>query len=139
MNYQQQVEHYRAVRMRLANSAKKQPVEQKSVTAVPNTEEIKEVVVPQWYLDIPKDPKREILRSVANEFGITVADIRGCSRKNLVKQARWKAAWLLHKRGTMSLTAIGKCLNKDHSTILHALKNYRPQTEEDGNVEGGTR
>lgn len=117
MNYQQQVEHYKAVRLRIANASKKLP-------------EIEETAVLQCVLDIPKDPRKEILKSVAQEFGVKVEDLLGSSRVTIVKQARWKAAWLLHQRGTMSISAIAKFLNKNHTTILHALNKYKPEDRE---------
>lgn len=129
MNHQQQVDHYKAVRLRIANAAKK----------IKEAKEAKESVEFQLVLNIPKDPRKEILKSVAKEFMITVEDIRGDCRKPVMKQARWKAAWLLHQRGTMSVAAIAKFLGKDHTTILHALKNYRPELGEKSDVEHGAR
>lgn len=117
MNYQQQIEHYRAVRLRIASASKKTP-------------EVEEVPAPQWFLDIPKDPRKEILKSVAQEFGVKVEDLLGSSKVTPVKEARWKVAWLLHQRGTMSISAIAKFLNKDHTTILYALKKYKPEPGE---------
>jgi len=118
MNYQQAfVEHYKAVRARISNPKPK---------AAPPPQPEPEVIEPPEPRDERPhpDPRMQILRECAREHGCTVQEILSPTRFSNVIKARRKAMWRLHKRGTMSLTQIGRYLNKDHSTVLHALRKY---------------
>ena len=122
MNYQQAiVEHYRAVRARIANPKLKSPPPPKPEAEMITPPELPEP--PQEERPHP-DPRMQILRECAREYGCTVSDMLGKCRNENIILARRKAMWRLHKRGTMSLTQIGRYLNKDHSTVLHALRKY---------------
>ena len=122
MNYQQAfVEHYKAVRARITNQ---KPPQVKMLSPPPQPEpEVIEPPEPRDERPHP-DPRMQILRECAKEYGCTVSDMLGKYRNENIILARRKAMWRLHKRGTMSLTQIGRYLNKDHSTVLHALRKY---------------
>jgi hypothetical protein len=116
MNYQQAfAEHYKAVRARIAN-AKPMPVQLPS--SGPSEPE------PSKAAPRSSDPRMKILYECAEENGCTIEDMLGPSRcKNFVK-ARWEAIWRLHQRKTMSMAQIGQYLNKDHSTVINAIRKY---------------
>ncbi len=87
---------------------------------------------PKWY----QPPKRKtvgtVIEKVAKFYKIDIADIRGPSRKQNLVEARWVCAEVLRRRSGLSYGAIGRLLNRDHRTIMHAcesvasLKKYRP-------------
>ena len=64
---------------------------------------------------------QNVLISVAFAYGTSVEKIRSDSRRANVTAARQAAAWLLRQRG-MSLTDIGRALNRDHTTVLYAVR-----------------
>lgn len=69
----------------------------------------------------------EILRAVATESDVSVADIIGRSRDAKVVDARHIAAWLLCEQG-MSLPAVGRTLHRDHTTVLHSRRRVSGST-----------
>lgn len=115
MNLQEQIQHYKAVRHRIATSTKKT-----------KTVEKKETDIYDW-LSRPstfKDPRMQIMEQCAKEYGCTVSDIFGRRKITNIMLARRKAAYLLVKRGRVSIADVGRYLNRDHTTILYAVKMY---------------
>lgn len=121
MDYQQTLHnHYKSVRDRITNARMKpKSIHPPEIQFFPNVCEL-----PPKKRIIEPDPRREILRQCATEFGCTVSDILSDRKTTNIMLARRKAMWLLHKRGTMSKAAIGRYLNKDHTTVIHALRGY---------------
>ena len=63
-----------------------------------------------------------IVTLVADMNGVSVRDILGPTRgRQRVVDARWQVARVLRSEG-MTTTAIGKVINRDHSTVCHILK-----------------
>lgn len=58
---------------------------------------------------------------VCKHFGVTQAELTGPKRHAHLAQARHVLAWLLRERG-FSFPAIGLCLQRDHTTIMHAVR-----------------
>jgi chromosomal replication initiation ATPase DnaA len=115
MNYQEQMEHYKAVRSRLINGAPRAAIVQ----------EAQAQSIPVAFAE--RDPRREILRDCANEYGCSVADLMGHSRRSEIVHARRKAMYLIYSRGKMSKAGVGRFMNKDHTTVMHALKKYEAE------------
>ncbi len=64
-----------------------------------------------------------VLKTVADEFGITVDDLTGPTRTDRYCVARFVAVGILIETTQMSLPAIGRRLGgRDHTTILHARR-----------------
>jgi chromosomal replication initiation ATPase DnaA len=123
MNYQQQVEHYKAVRARISGVV----VKLKTIQEIqPEPEPDPE---PEPKARVYQDFRKRIIADCAKEFGISVEDLLGNSRVNHIVMARRKAAWIFYQRGTMSYQQIGRLLNKDHSTIIHAVQKYQKSLE----------
>jgi len=123
MNYQQQVEHYKAVRARISGGV----VKLKTIQEIqPEPEPDPE---PEPKARVYQDFRKRIIADCAEEFGISVKDLLGNSRVNHIVMARRKAAWIFYQRGTMSYQQIGRLLNKDHSTIIHAVQKYQKSLE----------
>lgn len=108
VNLNEQIEHYKAVKLRISNAP---AFQNPTFSYAPANRPL-------------SDQRKEILKLCCEEFGTSTEEILGNSRFQNIKKARWKAAWLLHQRGGMSIAGIGRYLNKDHSSILHALKKY---------------
>ena len=113
MNYEEQVAHYKEVRARIINGAPRAAIVQEAQS------------IPVLFAE--KDPRREILRECANEYGCTVADLMGDSRRSEIVHARRKAMYLIYSRGTMSKAGVGRYMKKDHTTVMHALKKYEAE------------
>ena len=114
MNYEEQVAHYKEVRARIVRAAFKAP-------PVPKVVEVKRKTCPV------EGFRGRILQECAKDHGVTVEELLGRVRTQRLVDARRSAIWALHQRGTMSLNQIGKLLNKDHTTILHAIRKRRKE------------
>lgn len=67
--------------------------------------------------------KEEVIRLVAKEFGITVAEIKSKRRTKEVALARQLAMYLLRNQLGLSLKEVGECFGgKDHTTVIHACE-----------------
>ena len=66
-----------------------------------------------------------MIDQIAREYGITVDDLTGPSRRADVVAARWNAIARLRAEG-MKLEAIGREVHRSHATVLHALKKGVP-------------
>ena len=62
-----------------------------------------------------------IVRAVAAERGFTVETILGRGRSHPIVAVRWEVWRRLHDAGWSSV-AIGRAFDRDHSTVLHALR-----------------
>ena len=66
---------------------------------------------------------REITKLVAREFGFSVADLKGSSRKQTLSMARSIAIYLCRELVGVSFLKIGSIFgNRDHSTIMHSCR-----------------
>ncbi|NML88368.1 hypothetical protein HHL26_04720 [Sphingobium sp. TB-6] len=61
-----------------------------------------------------------LVERVAYETGLAKSDIRGRCRKHKLFRARAAVVWLAQRLTQMSSVHIGRLLERDHSTILHA-------------------
>lgn len=76
---------------------------------------------------------REVLEMVAKETFVTVEDILSDSRKGEIIVARHILCGVLKKNYNCTYTYIAEMLNRDHTTIISAVKNYlnRKEREDD--------
>ncbi len=63
-----------------------------------------------------------IIEKIASYYGITVEEISGKSKIKNTALARQISMYLLRKLTNLTLEDIGALLNKDHSTVLHAIR-----------------
>jgi len=61
-----------------------------------------------------------IVQTVAEEYGFTVADLKGRDRHADIVEARVVAMQMLFLQG-LGVTQIGEVLNRDHSTVSKHL------------------
>ena len=73
----------------------------------------------------------DIKQRVANEFGLRVEDIDSRRRLASLAHPRQVAMFLARKHTNASLQDIGAAFGRDHSTVLHALRNVENKMETD--------
>lgn len=65
----------------------------------------------------------DIISAVAEEYGVTVAEIKGLRREKYIVPARQEAmARVYRERPDLSLTVLGRLFHRDHTTVLSAIK-----------------
>lgn len=69
----------------------------------------------------PKQANIIDMDTIASKHGYTVDDILGKSRMKSLVAVRRQCVVMLRNRG-YSTTEIGRIMNRDHSTIVHALQ-----------------
>ncbi len=63
-----------------------------------------------------------IAKDVAEEFGVTLEDLRSRSRVARIADARAVAFFLLTRYLHMSTGEAGKFLRRDHATVMHGAR-----------------
>lgn len=64
---------------------------------------------------------REFIAAEAIKAGYSLASILSHDKRKCIVKVRWDIARALRARG-MSYAQIGKAMNRDHSTIIHAVR-----------------
>lgn len=73
--------------------------------------------------DEPLVPANDIINDVVTKYGIPVAVIRGPSRSKAVVAVRHEAISRVHlARPDLSLPALGRIFNRNHTSVLWALR-----------------
>lgn len=75
-----------------------------------------------------------IAELVSGQFKVSLEDLRSRSRKRAVAFPRQVAMYLARKYTEESLLDIGRTFNRDHSTVLHAIKAVSTQLLRDTSV-----
>lgn len=71
-----------------------------------------------------------IIRQVAEEFGLTVDELKSPERTRRVAYPRFKAMYRLKTETELSLPAIGRRLGgRDHTTVLHGVRKWAAMSE----------
>lgn len=63
-----------------------------------------------------------IAAAVAQEHGVSIAELRGLSRTKHITDARQEACYMAHKILGAQPTYIGRFFNRDRTTVIHAIK-----------------
>lgn len=95
---------------------------------VPDLKEVKNIL--QAYLSVPhrKTNPQVILKTVADFYSITQADLTKRSRKKEVVKPRQIAMYLLREEVSLSFPEIGQKLGgRDHSTVIHACDKIKKE------------
>lgn len=115
--------HYKNVRARIENAAKKTPIEK--VIATPTYDE------PNWQniFDTAKEkygfiatPFMRIVNEVSKESGIPRDVIFSKTRKKPVVMARYIIFDRVRRELGWSFPKIGKLFKMDHTTVMHGIK-----------------
>ena len=64
----------------------------------------------------------EIMEYVALKHRMTIQDLVGPFRNARMIRARFEAMWCIRQTGRYSLPEIGRAFNRDHTTVLNAIR-----------------
>jgi chromosomal replication initiator protein len=65
-----------------------------------------------------------LLSVVADTFNLAIEDLKSNNRRRELVDARHCYFIIARKKTDRSMVSIGRTLNRDHTTVLHALKKY---------------
>jgi chromosomal replication initiator protein len=73
-----------------------------------------------------------ILLAVARYYGVNADDLKSKSRHKQIVEPRQMAMYLLREDAHLSTPEIGRLLNRDHTTVLHGIKQIVNDIARDG-------
>lgn len=73
-------------------------------------------------VEIPIPSIRRVVEAVAAEWGVTPAAILSVRRAAVFVEPRQVAMWLAAQHLGHSLPRIGRCLLRDHTTVMHGAR-----------------
>jgi chromosomal replication initiation ATPase DnaA len=76
----------------------------------------------------PKERNLAEMDAIAELYGYTVEDILGKSKVGPLMKVRRMCVLRMRNKGYSTL-AIGRIMNRDHSTIVHSLQKIRAEME----------
>ncbi len=76
----------------------------------------------------------DVLRAVAEHFGVPVEALKGAGRAREVVVPRQIAMYLIRDLTTHSLPEVGLFFGRDHSTVLHSTQKIGEQVGRDGEI-----
>jgi signal recognition particle subunit SEC65 len=77
--------------------------------------------------------QRDIVEAIAGHFGVSLDDILSHHRNREVVLARHIAEYILRENG-LSFLNIGRLMNKDHTTMVHAHKKFCEKMKTDKEI-----
>ncbi len=77
----------------------------------------------------------EIVKSVAAFYNIKVSDIKSKRRNRAVALPRQVAMYIARECGKLSFPEIGSACDKDHSTVIHAVKKINLEIENNSELK----
>jgi chromosomal replication initiator protein len=80
-----------------------------------------------------------ILLAVARYYGVKADDLKARSRRKQIVEPRQIAMYLLREDGHLSTPDVGRVLNRDHTTVLHGLKQVANDIARDGPSRASVR
>jgi chromosomal replication initiator protein len=80
-----------------------------------------------------------ILTAVSRYFGIKADDLKGKARHKQIVGPRQVAMYLLREDGHLSTPEVGRLLNRDHTTVLHGMKQIANDIARDGPSRAAVR
>ena len=103
---------------------------------IPDLKEVKNIL--QVYQSVPhrKTSPQTILKTVADFYNISTADLTKRSRKKEVVRPRQIAMYLLREEVSLSFPEIGQKLGgRDHSTVIHACDKIKKEEAGDDTLK----
>lgn len=65
---------------------------------------------------------KNIIEAVAEEYGVSKAEIMGRSREQRIADARMIAMYLVFRNCDYTIVAIGEMFGRNHATICYAIR-----------------
>lgn len=71
----------------------------------------------------PREASLKIIKDTAGKYRLTSEQLIGHSRFKELVLARHEAFYLLQRKG-LSTPQIGRLMNRDHSTVIHGIREH---------------
>ena len=79
----------------------------------------------------------EMIRDfIAGQYKVTINDLQSKSRKRTIAFPRQVCMYLARKHTELPLSDIGRAVNRDHSTVVHAVRTITNKIARDGSTRG---
>ncbi|MBU0679854.1 MAG: chromosomal replication initiator protein DnaA [Proteobacteria bacterium] len=79
----------------------------------------------------------EMIRDfIAGQYKLSINDLQSKSRKRLIAFPRQVCMYLARKHTELPLADIGRALNRDHSTVVHAVRTITTKIARDASTRG---
>ncbi|MCW2319009.1 hypothetical protein M2322_004578 [Rhodoblastus acidophilus] len=85
-------------------------------------------------IDLSRGKFGRILKMVSERTGVSIADILGEGRRAPIVAARQEAMWAVKTITNWSLPRIGGRFNRDHTTVLHAIRQVEARADQDADL-----
>jgi len=121
--------HYKAVKQRLYGNVVTEKGKQGTPPPAPAPQLVDPIIKQEGQVVVVggRIPRAAwILVETASRHGFTAQDVRGPRRTSKLVIARHECIYRIRSELGMSLSAIGRFMNRDHATILYACRNYEP-------------
>ena len=80
-----------------------------------------------------------VVLAVARYYGVNADDLKGRSRHKQIVEPRQIAMYLLREDAHLSTPEVGRMLNRDHTTVLHGIKQVASDIARDGPSRAAVR
>lgn len=67
---------------------------------------------------------KDIIAKTAHKYGLSIGDLTGAGRNRELTVPRHEAMYLCARDTTLSLPAIGRRLCRDHTTVIHGIRQH---------------
>ena len=120
--------HYKAVKQRLCGNVVTEKGKQGAPPPAPAPQLVGPIIKQEGQVVVGGRIPRAawILVETASRHGFTTQDMRGPRRTSKLVVARHECIYRIRSELGMSMSAIGRFMNRDHATILYACRNYEP-------------
>ena len=105
---------------------------QQKVTTTIAQNILKEIIFSSKNIDVTIETIQKV---VAEQYGISVSELKGKKRNESIKTPRHMAIYLSRELTEYSLTEIGAEFGKDHTTIMHAIQKIEDIRKTDPSIE----
>lgn len=78
-----------------------------------------------------KEEYRPIITQICSELGVTLQEVESPLKQHDVVKCRNLIMTIIHSKRKYSLQKIGGLFNRDHATVLHAIRNCKSRIKVD--------
>jgi len=124
------IAHYKAVKARL-NFPRVLAKQQTPVAPVKPVDPVKSSDTPDEPITL-RTRANQIVYEVSEKYKITKKDMISHQKLAHMVQARFECAYRIKTELGLPLSTIGKFMNRDHTSILHACRKYKENLKRNG-------